>query len=126
MTIARAIEVTADRAASAADRAYQLKEEQVRDWLDRQPTNWKAEAIRWKASFEHECKSNVEARAKIGAMDETIYALRQKLRAYDDALLECRDYFDGRMDADCDEYGNYHPSEEMQLVTLIDEARGRR
>lgn len=119
MNIRTAIEATLDRAESAADRAYQLaQEEKHREWLDRQPVNWKAEAIRWEASFNAECERYVEARVKIGAMDETIYRMRM-------ALLEIRDELEEHFDIEDGENGPL-PNWAMKLGTLIDEATGRR
>lgn len=49
-----------------------------------------------------------------------IERVRKHLDAMEDLLLDLRDYFDQRADADCDQDG-FIPNEEMSIMLRIDE-----
>lgn len=128
MTIAHAIETTMARAESASDRAYHLRKEEEADALDKRDGTPPAagNGVYWKAAYNKLERLDAANRAKIIEMGETIYALRRKIVAMEDALAECREYFDGRADADQEPGDDYpRPNKEMKLLALIDEATGR-
>jgi hypothetical protein len=54
------------------------------------------------------------------ARAEELRAAYQRIAELESALGECRDYFDDRADADCDQDG-FIPNEEMRMMTAIDE-----
>jgi hypothetical protein len=68
-------------------------------------------------------KFNADAAAisrSIDAKHEELAAAYERIKQLEGTLGECREYFDQRSDADCDQDG-YIPNEEMKLLCEIDE-----
>ncbi len=53
-------------------------------------------------------------------MKAELAAAYERIKMLEAELLECREYFDQRADADCDQDG-FIPNEEMRRVASIDE-----
>jgi hypothetical protein len=54
------------------------------------------------------------------AKDAELDAAYQRIAELTAELVECRDYYDKRADADCD-WDGFFPNEEMRRLTSIDE-----
>lgn len=64
---------------------------------------------------------NVDAFPLVDVRGDELKAAYQRIKELESALNQCREYFEERADADCDQDG-FIPNEEMRMVTEIDEA----
>lgn len=64
---------------------------------------------------------NVDAFPLVDVRGEELKCAYQRIKELESALNQCREYFEERADADCDQDG-FIPNEEMRMVTEIDES----
>lgn len=103
---AAALAEALSRLDSRADRLRKLeKEEAWRDAQDAKPIDWKAEADRWKASFENS--------------ERTVKRLLDQISKARGLFEELHEYLDGMSDIEDGDYGEPRANREMSLAIEI-------